>query len=38
MPEIEIKWDQLLDDKKGRINGLLSRVPYSMLFGVQYGL
>lgn len=21
MPEIEIKWDQLLDNKKGRING-----------------
>lgn len=34
MPEIEIKWDQLLDSRKGRKNGLLSRVPDPMLFGM----
>lgn len=33
-PEIEIKWDQLLDSRKGRKNGLLSRAPDPMLFGV----
>ena len=34
VPEMEIRWDQLLGSRKGRKNGLLSRVLDPMLLGV----